>query len=180
VVTLPPLRARNGDIPLLVDHFGRRMAVELEWPNWPGFSPRAIAELEAYHWPGNVRELRNAVERAVYRWEDPEREIDAIQFDPFHSPWAPAASPALQALAAPAAADEPVAAAAAWTAPPAAPPETTSDFRAAVAEYERSILQNALAANRFNQRATASALNLSYDQLRHALKRHKLLEADAA
>ena len=180
VVTLPPLRARNGDIPLLVDHFGRRMAVELEWANWPGFSPRAIAELEAYHWPGNVRELRNAVERAVYRWEDPEREIDAIQFDPFHSPWAPAASPALQALAAPAVADEPVAAAAAATAPPAAPPETTSDFRAAVAEYERSILQNALAANRFNQRATASALNLSYDQLRHALKRHKLLEADAA
>jgi psp operon transcriptional activator len=180
VVTLPPLRARIGDIPLLVDHFGRRMAVELEWPNWPGFSPRAIAELEAYHWPGNVRELRNAVERAVYRWEDPGREIDAIQFDPFHSPWAPAASPALQALAAPAVADEPVAAAAAATAPPAAPPETTSDFRAAVAEYERSILQNALAANRFNQRATASALNLSYDQLRHALKRHKLLEADAA
>jgi psp operon transcriptional activator len=180
VVTLPPLRARIGDIPLLVDHFGRRMAVELEWPNWPGFSPRAIAELEAYHWPGNVRELRNAVERAVYRWEDPEREIDAIQFDPFHSPWAPAASPALQAIAAPAVADEPVAAAAAATAPPAAPPETTSDFRAAVAEYERSILQNALAANRFNQRATASALNLSYDQLRHALKRHKLLEADAA
>jgi psp operon transcriptional activator len=180
VVTLPPLRARIGDIPLLVDHFGRRMAVELEWANWPGFSPRAIAELEAYHWPGNVRELRNAVERAVYRWEDPEREIDAIQFDPFHSPWAPAASPALQAIAAPAVADEPVAAAAAATAPPAAPPETTSDFRAAVAEYERSILQNALAANRFNQRATASALNLSYDQLRHALKRHKLLEADAA
>jgi psp operon transcriptional activator len=86
----------------------------------------------------------------------------------------------LQAIAAPAVADEPVAAAAAATAPPAAPPETTSDFRAAVAEYERSILQNALAANRFNQRATASALNLSYDQLRHALKRHKLLEADAA
>ena len=180
VVTLPPLRARNGDIPLLVDHFGRRMAVELEWPNWPGFSPRAIAELEAYHWPGNVRELRNAVERAVYRWEDPEREVDAIQFDPFHSPWAPAASPALQAHSAPAAADEPAAAAAVSTAQPAPPPETTSDFRAAVAEYERSILQNALAANRFNQRATASALNLSYDQLRHALKRHKLLEADAA
>jgi psp operon transcriptional activator len=180
VVTLPPLRARIGDIPLLVDHFGRRMAVELEWPNWPGFSPRAIAELEAYHWPGNVRELRNAVERAVYRWEDPEREIDAIQFDRFTAPGAPPASRALQASAAPAVADRPVAAAAAATAPPAAPPETTSDFRAAVAEYERSILQNALAANRFNQRATASALNLSYDQLRHALKRHKLLEADAA
>jgi len=55
-----------------------------------------------------------------------------------------------------------------------------SDFRAAVSDYERALLQNALAANRFNQRATATALNLSYDQLRHALKRHKLLETDAA
>jgi psp operon transcriptional activator len=62
----------------------------------------------------------------------------------------------------------------------AAPPANTSDFRAAVTDYERSLLQSALAANRFNQRATAAALNLSYDQLRHALKRHKLLEADAA
>jgi psp operon transcriptional activator len=61
-----------------------------------------------------------------------------------------------------------------------APSATTSDFRAAVSEYERALLQSALAANRFNQRATAAALNLSYDQLRHALKRHKLLETDAA
>lgn len=180
VVTLPPLRARSGDVPLLVDHFGRRMAVELDWPNWPGFSPRAVAELEAYHWPGNVRELRNVVERAVYRWEDPERAIEAIQFDPFHSPWAPSASPALQAHSAPAAvAEEPVTAPAEGPAA-AAPPPSTSDFRSAVADYERALLQNALAANRFNQRATASALNLSYDQLRHALKRHKLLETDAA
>src|SRR5215211_2348969 len=55
VVTLPPLRARIGDIPLLAEHFGRRMAVELEWPNWPGFSSRAMAQLGAYDWPGNVR-----------------------------------------------------------------------------------------------------------------------------
>src|SRR3982750_530713 len=59
VVTLPPLHARKGDIPLLAEHFGRRMAVELDWSNWPGFSPRALGELEAYNWPGNVRELRN-------------------------------------------------------------------------------------------------------------------------
>src|SRR5215212_4440878 len=89
VITLPPLRVREGDIPLLAEHFGRRMSVELEWPNWPGFSSRAMAELEAYHWPGNVRELRNAVERAVYRHEDPERPIDEIVFDPFLSPWTP-------------------------------------------------------------------------------------------
>jgi psp operon transcriptional activator len=180
VVTLPPLRARGGDIPLLADHFGRRMAVELDWPNWPGFSARAMGELEAYHWPGNVRELRNVVERAVYRWEDPERPVDSIQFDPFHSPWAPAspthAAPAPQA--APTAAEEQVDASGEDSA--TAPPLTTDDFKGAVAEYERALLENALKANRFNQRATAAAIGLSYDQLRHALKRHKLLEADAA
>lgn len=179
VVTLPPLRARSGDVPLLVDHFGRRMAVELDWTNWPGFSPRAVAELEAYQWPGNVRELRNVVERAVYRWEDPEREIDALQFDPFQSPWSPAASPVARRVEAAPVGTE-TAPAEEGPAPVAAPPVSTNDFRAAVADYERALLQNALAANRFNQRATASALNLSYDQLRHALKRHKLLETDAA
>ena len=100
VITLPPLRARQGDVPLLAEHFGRRMGVELDWPNWPGFSARAMADLEAYHWPGNVRELRNAVERAVYRHEDPERPIDQIQFDPFHSPWAPATGDTVQTHAA--------------------------------------------------------------------------------
>jgi psp operon transcriptional activator len=179
VVTLPPLRARSGDVPLLVDHFGRRMAVELDWTNWPGFSPRAVAELEAYQWPGNVRELRNVVERAVYRWEDPEREIDALQFDPFQSPWSPAASPVARRVEAAPVGTE-TAPAEEGPPPVAAPPVSTNDFRAAVADYERALLQNALAANRFNQRATASALNLSYDQLRHALKRHKLLETDAA
>ena len=54
VVTLPPLRVRTGDISLLSEYFGRRMAVELDWPNWPGFSSRLVAELEAYPWPGNV------------------------------------------------------------------------------------------------------------------------------
>ena len=59
-------------------------------------------------------------------------------------------------------------------------PVVTSDFRAAVTAYERSILELALKANRYNQRATASALSLSYDQLRHALKRHKLMDSEPA
>ena len=171
VITLPPLRAREEDISLLAGHFGRRMGVELDWSNWPGFTPRAMAELEAYPWPGNVRELRNVVERAVYRHEDPERPIDEINFDPFHSPWAPASSASAPVQGSPVAAHEPEPVATA-----AAPPNnaSTSDFRAAVANYERELLEDALRRNRFNQRATAAALNLSYDQLRHALKRHKL------
>jgi len=175
VITLPPLRARQGDIPLLAEHFGRRMAVELDWSNWPGFTPRAMAAFEAYHWPGNVRELRNVVERAVYRHEDPERSVDEIQFDPFHSPWAPTSGGRASApiFAAPAAGESSEAA----PAPAAAPPPSTNDFRAAVADYERQLLEDALNRNRFNQRATAAALGLSYDQLRHALKRHRLQDA---
>jgi psp operon transcriptional activator len=179
VITLPPLRSRQGDIPLLAEHFGRRMAVELDWPNWPGFSERAKAEMERYAWPGNVRELRNVVERAVYRWEDAERPIDAMQFDPFASPWTLKAGPAA-ALGegsgeASHAADAQAGVAKAGAGAP--PPLQTDDFRAAVDAYERALLEEALSANRFNQRATAAALGLSYDQLRHALKRHKLLDA---
>lgn len=171
VVTLPPLRARKGDIPLLAEHFGRRMAVELDWSNWPGFSAKAMAELEAHQWPGNVRELRNVVERAVYRADDPEREIEAIQFDPFASPWVLSHDPA-GAVEVAAHASAPMAAAS-ESAPPE-PPATTSDLRGAVNAYEKALLEDALARNRYNQRSTAAALGLSYDQLRHAMKRHQL------
>jgi psp operon transcriptional activator len=149
------------------------MAVELDWPNWPGFSDKAMADMDRYRWPGNVRELRNVVERAVYRWEDPERPVDSIQFDPFSSPWAPTKT------AASAAAPEPAEAAVETPADEPAPPIAleTDDFRGAVDSYERALLEDALKRNRFNQRATASAIGLSYDQLRHALKRHKLLDA---
>jgi psp operon transcriptional activator len=170
VVTLPPLHARKGDIPLLAEHFGRRMAVELDWSNWPGFSARAVAEMEAYPWPGNVRELRNAVERAVYRAEDPEREIDAIQFDPFASPWVLGNDPA-GALEVASQTPHPAEPAAPSHSPP---PAAVSDLRGAVAQYEKQLLEDALARHRFNQRSTAAALGLTYDQLRHAMKRHQL------
>jgi psp operon transcriptional activator len=167
VITLPPLRAREGDVPVLADHFGRRMAAELGWPRWPGFGPRVAQALVDYPWPGNVRELRNVVERAVYRWDEHERPIDAITFDPFASPWrleplkpeSPKVDPALPAPAA----------------PPAAQLDC-DDLRAACHAYERQLLEAALARCRFNQRTTATALKLTYDQLRHALRRHDLLE----
>ena len=166
VITLPPLRARDGDVPVLVDHFGRRMGAVLGWRNWPGFSDRASAGLLAYPWPGNVRELRNVVERAVYHWDDPERPIDEIIFDPFASPWRPASA------AAPGGKVVPVLP----PGPAAMPVPDCDDFRAACAAHERAILEAALTRCRYNQRAAAIALKLSYDQLRHALRRHDLLE----
>jgi len=177
VVTLPPLRAREGDIALLAEHFGRRMAVELDWPNWPGFSAEALERMERYPWPGNVRELRNVVERAVYRSEDPERPVDIVQFDPFRSPWAPVENVVAEDF------DEEIVAAmtpaaSVSTGTPAVP-TSTEDLKTAVAEYEKILIQDALEKNRYNQRATADALGLSYDQLRHAMKRLKLTETAA-
>jgi psp operon transcriptional activator len=169
VITLPPLRAREGDVPVLADHFGRRMAAELEWHRWPGFTHAAMEKLVGHGWPGNVRELRNVVERAVYRWEDPERAVDAVEFDPFASPWRPRGE-AARPMAAAAANAQP-----AIAAPPASPDDECSDFRAACEAYEKRLLEAALRRCRYNQRLTAKALALSYDQLRHALRRHDML-----
>ena len=179
VVTLPPLRHRSSDIPILADHFARRMALELEWQSWPGFGAAALNRLLEYRWPGNVRELRNVVERAVYRWPDPDRPVDQIQFDPFESPWRPqqaAAATNEERMAQPEALAEEVGNGAAP--PPLAAaydPSSCADFRLAVAEYEKAILAAALEKCRWNQRAAATALSLTYDQLRHAMKRHRLM-----
>lgn len=178
VVTLPPLRNRESDIPVLTDHFGRRMALELEWDAWPGFSVEAMATLKTHPWPGNVRELRNVVERAVYRWAGQEGPIQDIQFDPFESPWRPLPSPAKAAAAGQPAnlAEKAAASAEALAAAPAHghDPEECADFRLAIAEYEKAILASALEKCRWNQRAAATALSLTYDQLRHAMRRHEL------
>ena len=172
VVTLPPLRHRTSDIPILADHFARRMALELEWESWPGFSSAAANKLLSYDWPGNVRELRNVVERAVYRWHDPSLPVDAIQFDPFESPWRPLARPARdEAEEGPSRLEAPIRS--------AYDPAECADFRLAVAEYEKAILAAALEKCRWNQRAAAAALQLSYDQLRHALKRHDIMASEA-
>ena len=169
VITLPPLRAREGDVAVLADYFGRRMAAELAWEAWPGFAEHVAQQLEDYAWPGNVRELRNVIERAVYRWDDPARPISRITFDPFASPWKPRAM-----MPRPETREE------APSVPPAAPASLSSpcdgisDLKAAVDAYEAAIVRAALERYRYNQRATAKGLGLTYDQLRHCMKKHDL------
>jgi two-component system, NtrC family, response regulator AtoC len=63
-ITVPPLRERKLDIPVLVDHFIERFAAQFEKPVKTIHSS-ALRRLVAYDWPGNIRELRDAVERAV-------------------------------------------------------------------------------------------------------------------
>jgi two-component system response regulator PilR (NtrC family) len=61
-ITLPPLRLRREDIPLLVDHFIDKFSRNLEMPK-KKISADAMRAIEKYHWPGNVRELENVIER---------------------------------------------------------------------------------------------------------------------
>jgi two-component system response regulator HydG len=63
-LTVPPLRERLDDIPLLADYFLKRYAKKNR-KSVRGFTPLAMEMLLKYEWPGNVRELENAVERAV-------------------------------------------------------------------------------------------------------------------
>jgi formate hydrogenlyase transcriptional activator len=73
-ITLPPLRERREDIPLLVRFFAQRFAQRMR-KQIETIPTEAIARLSAYHWPGNVRELENVIERAVILSRGPQLEI---------------------------------------------------------------------------------------------------------
>ncbi|MGB2623491.1 MAG: sigma-54 dependent transcriptional regulator [Candidatus Acidiferrum sp.] len=63
-IQIPPLRERDGDLPLLVDHFLRIYCAAAKKPV-KTFKPDVLGILEDYNWPGNVRELENIVQRLV-------------------------------------------------------------------------------------------------------------------
>src|SRR5688572_10152199 len=63
-ITIPPLRTRKGDIPILARNFVERFCRDLTKPTLM-LAPAALDELCTYGWPGNVRELQNCIERAV-------------------------------------------------------------------------------------------------------------------
>src|SRR5712691_8039110 len=68
-VTVPALRERVEDVPLLAEHFAQLVAEQNGWKP-RGFAPEALDQLARYSWPGNVRELRNVVERLLLLTDD--------------------------------------------------------------------------------------------------------------
>lgn len=68
-ITLPPLRDRREDLPVLAAHFLKKFASELKKPV-RSFSEKAQLEMMEYPWPGNIRELEHLVERAVLMSQD--------------------------------------------------------------------------------------------------------------
>jgi psp operon transcriptional activator len=172
VITLPPLRARREDIPLLAHQFAMGMARSLGREYFPGFAEHARQQLLDYAWPGNVRELKNVVERSVYRSTDVERPIERLIIDPFDSPHRPTplprVSPAGNADAANGSAE-------ARPATEGGDPAFPLDLKGAVADFEQRQLRRALEAAQFNQRKAAPLLGLSYDQLRGYLRKYRMV-----
>src|SRR5688572_18795384 len=170
VIHVPPLRARPEDINTLAYHFAVNVTKELRRPFFPGFTADAKAALLGYGWPGNVRELKNAIERSVYRSETPDQPIAEILFDPFASPYNPPPPP--EAPADPPAQPVPAIAGVADHAVP-------TDFRAAVADFEKQVLRRALERAQFKQTVAAKVLGLSYHQFRSLLRKHGLAKQAA-
>jgi psp operon transcriptional activator len=168
VIHVPPLRARPEDIGTLAYHFAVNVTKELRRPFFPGFTASAKAALLGYAWPGNVRELKNAIERSVYRAEEPDQPIDTILFDPFASPYNPTPPPAplapIERSASTAPVDDDV---------------LPRDFRSAVSAFEQQLLQRALQRAQFKQTLAAKLLGLSYHQLRSLLRKYGLAKAGA-
>lgn len=89
-ITLPPLRERREDIPLLVKHFIRKFSVETK-KQIDSISTSALEKIMNYSWPGNVRELQNCIERAIILCDGkeilphhiilPEKSIDETYID---------------------------------------------------------------------------------------------------
>lgn len=159
VLFLPPLRERTGDIPILAAHFAAKMAVEMGREEVPSFSAAAMERLNRYSWPGNIRELKNVVERAVYRSQSVA--IQAVDFNPFHPPWADREADTERPRAT---AEEKQA--------PEPPDFTRLPLKTAMRRLERHMLRQALAASRYNQKKAADRLGLTYDQLRGLYRKH--------
>ncbi|HET7711349.1 MAG TPA: sigma-54 dependent transcriptional regulator [Thermoanaerobaculia bacterium] len=77
-LTLPPLRERPEDIPVLAQYMLEMLSKEIGRSRSPKLTDRAMAKLTSYGWPGNVRELRNSIERALLLTQGSEIRADDI------------------------------------------------------------------------------------------------------
>ena len=166
---VPPLRERDGDLPVLSAAILERLARAMRIPT-PTLAPDALAALEEYPFPGNIRELENILERALALADG-----NTIHASDLHLP----TSRSNGVISAPA----PVTPSAAPAQPsaqqqPAPDPGTISPFDTAssalptyIEEIERKAIEQALRENRYNKTKTAAALGITFRALRYKLKK---------
>src|SRR5450432_3360129 len=156
-VTVPPLRERPEDLPLLVNHFLRKYAPAAK-KSIIRVVPDSLAALANYDWPGNVRQLENAIERAVALETGDELHVEL----PVERAKARAAAAGVGAdgLALPIAAGSVL-------------PEGM-DMEKYVADIERALLKSALQQSNGVQARAADVLKISYRSFRHLMKKYDL------
>jgi two-component system response regulator PilR (NtrC family) len=156
-VTVPPLRDRPEDLPLLVNHFLRKYLPAAR-KNIVRVQPDSLAALANYDWPGNVRQLENTIERAVALETGDELHVEL-----------PVERAKARAAAAGAGADGlalPIIAGSVL-------PEGL-DMEKYVADIERSLLKSALQQSNGVQARAADVLKISYRSFRHLMKKYDL------
>jgi two-component system response regulator PilR (NtrC family) len=154
-ITVPPLRQRREDLPLLVNHFLRKY-VPAARKSIVRVSPDSLAALANYDWPGNVRQLENTIERAVALETADELHVEL----PVERAKARAAAAGVGADGLPAAST-------------AVLPEGM-DMENYVADVERTLLKSALAQSNGVQARAADVLKISYRSFRHLMKKYEL------
>jgi two-component system response regulator PilR (NtrC family) len=142
-IPIPALRERREDIPELVSFFVGRFASELGRPV-EGVDPEAMELLERYEYPGNVRELENVVERAVALVRSERIGVECLP----------------RALHEPAARDR-----------IAELPEEGGDLERLLADYERQLLEQALARCGGVKKHAAALLGITFRSLRYRLEK---------
>ena len=168
-ITVPPLRERAGDVPILARHFVDRFCRDLNKKALL-LSPEALDELRAYAWPGNVRELQNCIERAVILCDD-----DTIHPRHLHlSVRGPAGSGLLDSV------DDDQAMTPPAEANPLAQIDLSGTMTAAVrrvtAVVERLKLEEALRHAHGNKERAAEALRISYKALLKKQREHGITD----
>ncbi|MGX4642061.1 sigma 54-interacting transcriptional regulator [Massilia sp. SYSU DXS3249] len=173
-LTLPPLRERLDDLPVLANAILARLA----GPGGASLGPGVLDALRAYSFPGNVRELENVLERAlafadggVIGVEDlslkaarpAAQSADTVRPEPVPVVATPP-SPALPV-------STPAAAPVAQEAPGLGPASLPSNLPAYLEQVERDIIGRALAQTQFNRTRTAALLGLSVRQLRYQMQK---------
>jgi two-component system, NtrC family, response regulator AtoC len=184
-VTLPPLRERREDIPVLVRHFLDHYSREFR-KSMREVSADAMERLAAYDWPGNVRELRNVIERIVILENKETIEAADLPAGIRLGRGQDGGFAASQAVAFGAGAGFPQGAGAVpggaafgSAAPPAvgfvlpAPPPPPRTLE----EMERHAIHDALERTRYNQVRAAKILGISRDTLRYRMKKFGLMDA---
>jgi DNA-binding NtrC family response regulator len=163
-VSIPPLRERREDVPLLATRFAVRTAEEVG-KRFEGIAPDAMAVLQAYGWPGNVRELQHVVERAVILAPDPVLSLSALDPARFGLAGGGLAvrGPAAAAAVARAAADQ------AGGGGDAGDPMRVVLHSLDVTAAERALIERALVVANGNRTRAAELLGISVRTLRNKL-----------